>query len=197
MANPGLFDPNDHSNDPSLAPGFRLSHYEITGKIGEGGMGAVYKAIDVKLDRPVALKVISRESITPADRRRFAREAHAASALNHPNIVTIYEYDSIDGKGLNVLLAAPFPLPLRLDYMRQVASALTTAHQSGIVHRDLKPANIMITASGQAKVLDFGLAKRESNPNGTTLTELTQAGTVLGTPAYMSPEQALGAAIDP
>ena len=171
MANPGQFDPNDHSQERSLAPGFRLSHYEITGKIGEGGMGAVYKAIDVKLDRPVALKVISRESITPADRRRFAREAHAAGA--------------------------PFPLPLRLDYMRQVASALTTAHQSCIVHRDPKPANIMITAGGQAKVLDFGLANRESNPNGATLTELTHAGTVLGTPAYMSPEQALGAAIDP
>ncbi|MBL8236196.1 MAG: protein kinase [Bryobacterales bacterium] len=180
----------------------RLAHYEITGELGQGGMGAVYKAIDTKLGRPVALKVIARSTITEEDRRRFAREANAASALNHPNIVTIYAYDSVDGTDFiameliegdtldryfsNRSTLAP------LEILRQVAAALAAAHAAGIVHRDLKPANIMINPSGLVKVLDFGLSKRQVLAGEHTETVLTRAGAVVGTPAYMSPEQALG-----
>jgi tetratricopeptide (TPR) repeat protein/predicted Ser/Thr protein kinase len=181
---------------------FRLAHYEITGELGQGGMGAVYKAIDTKLGRPVALKVISRHSITEDDRRRFAREATAASALNHPNIVTIHAYDTVDGVDFiameliegetldHYLTFRSTPAPLEI--LRQVAAALAVAHAAGITHRDLKPANIMITPSGLVKVLDFGLSKRDVPAGENTQSALTQAGAVIGTPAYMSPEQALG-----
>jgi tetratricopeptide (TPR) repeat protein len=197
-----------------LIPGQKVSHYEITGKIGEGGMGAVYKAVDLNLGRSVALKVISRTSISSDDKRRFGREAKSASALNHPNIVTIYEYNSesgvdfiameyVEGMTLDALLAqrragAEPPLATLLDYARQVASAVAKAHAAGIVHRDLKPSNIMITAEGVAKVLDFGLAKQEAAGDSAehTQTALTQVGAVLGTPAYLSPEQAMGEAAD-
>ncbi len=180
----------------------RLAHYEITGEIGQGGMGTVYKATDTKLGRTVALKVISRHSITEDDRRRFAREANAASALNHPNIVTIHAYDTVDGLDFiameliegetldHYLTFHSTPAPL--DILRQVAAALAAAHAAGIVHRDLKPANIMITPSGLVKVLDFGLSKREVNAGDINQSALTQAGALVGTPAYMSPEQALG-----
>jgi eukaryotic-like serine/threonine-protein kinase len=199
-----------------LLSGARLSHYEIVEKIGEGGMGAVYKAVDVNLARPVALKVISRQDITALDRKRFAREAKAASALNHPNIVTIYEYNSaagvdfiamefIEGATLETLLSRRAAdstlgtpeLPALIDYARQTASALAKAHAAGIVHRDLKTGNIMVTPDGHVKVLDFGLAKRQasesSDPDAPGPdTHLTFVGTVMGTPAYMSPEQAVG-----
>jgi serine/threonine protein kinase/tetratricopeptide (TPR) repeat protein len=187
-----------------LARGQKISHYEITGKLGEGGMGAVYRAVDANLGRTVALKVISRPQISAGDKRRFAREAKAASALNHPNIVTIYEYNSeagvdfiameyVEGMSLDALLARhELPLSTLLGYARQVASALAKAHAAGIVHRDLKPANIMIAADGVAKVLDFGLARQEAPGANVNTTALTQAGAVLGTPAYMSPEQAMG-----
>ncbi len=187
-----------------LAMGQKISHYEITGKIGEGGMGAVYRAVDANLGRTVALKVISRPQISAGDKRRFAREAKAASALNHPNIITIYEYNSeagvdfiameyVEGMSLDAILAGHEPpLSTLLGYARQVASALAKAHAAGIVHRDLKPANIMITADGVAKVLDFGLARLEAPGANVHTMALTQAGAVLGTPAYMSPEQALG-----
>src|SRR5258708_36997351 len=149
--------------------GQRISHYEITGKVGEGGMGAVYRAVDANLGRTVALKVISRPEISSGDKRRFAREAKAASALNHPNIVTIYEYNSeagvdfiameyIEGMGLDALLARhELPLSTLLGYARQVASALAKAHAAGIVHRDLKPPNISITPDGLPNVWDSGL----------------------------------------
>jgi len=177
-------------------------------------MGAVYEAMDLNLGRRAALKVISRGSITGEDKRRFAREAKAASALNHPNIVTIYEYNSedgvdfiamefVEGTALDKLLAdrkrgQELPLRTMIEYMRQVALALSKAHAAGIVHRDLKPGNIMITTEGTAKVLDFGLARHDpvgaNNPEAqhTETMGLTQAGAIMGTPAYMSPEQAAG-----
>ncbi len=187
-----------------LLPGRRISHYEVVEKIGEGGMGAVYKAIDTRLDRPVALKVLARGQGTWSHERRFAREAKAASALNHPNIVTIYEFDThegldflsmeyVQGTTLHQLLEQrTLPLDTLLGYARQAAGAVARAHQAGIVHRDLKPGNIMVTTDGIVKVLDFGLAKRQSaeSEQDATQTALTMAGTVVGTPAYMSPEQA-------
>lgn len=199
----------------TLSIGRRIAHYEITGKLGEGGMGAVYKAVDVNLGRQVALKVISRTFVSGDDKRRFAREAKAASALNHPNIVTIYEYNSEDGVDFiamelveGVTLAhvlaqrkagKAISVETLVSYSRQVASALAKTHAAGIGHRDLKPGNIMVTPEGLAKVLDFGLARREPVPGaeaeGVTVA-LTQVGAVIGTPAYMSPEQAMGEQVD-
>jgi len=191
----------------SALEGRTISHYRIDAKIGEGGMGAVYKATDVNLGRVVAFKVISSSEIDNEDRRRFAREAKAASLLNHPNIITIYEYNSaggidflameyVEGATLaRVLADRSAALRQILEYSVQVASALAKAHAAGIVHRDLKPGNIMIAADGVAKVLDFGLARvitRELQE----VTALTRPHTILGTPGYMSPEQALGEAVD-
>jgi predicted Ser/Thr protein kinase len=189
-----------------MTAGRKIGHYVLVDKIGEGGMGAVYHAIDTRLDRPVALKVVSGASGDWAQERRFAREAKAASALNHPNIVTIYEFDTQDGVGfiameyvqgttLAKLVADPaVPLATLLGYARQAAGAIAKAHAAGIVHRDLKPANIMVTPDGVVKVLDFGLAKlhKPSSDTDATETQVTMVGTSVGTPAYMSPEQAKG-----
>ena len=198
--------------DP-FKPGSLISHYEIIGKIGEGGMGAVYKAVDIKLGRPVAMKVISGAIASSEDKQRFAREAKAASALNHPNIVTIYEYNTdsgIDFIAMEFVEGEPFdrvladrnageniPLDRLLGYAGQVASALSKAHAARVVHRDLKPGNIIITPEGVAKVLDFGLAKQETLASGNpdaqeTELVLTQLGSILGTPSYLSPEAAMG-----
>jgi len=202
-----------------LRPGDCISHCRIETKIGEGGMGVVYRAIDTNLNRTVALKMISRNFITGANRARFAREAKAASALNHPNIVTIYEYNSVDdadfiameyteGTLLDRALSArvsgaqPVPLATLLGYAGQAAAALAKAHQAGIVHRDLKPANLIVSADGQVKVLDFGLPKRmavAASAGGESLatqTALTRVGAVVGTPSYLSPEQATGEHVD-
>ena len=170
--------------------------------------GVVYRAVDTKLGRPVAIKVLPPETTADADRhRRFVREAQSASALNHPNIVTIYEIgedagttyiamELVDGTPLDRLLAeGPLPVARALDYAIQIASALQSAHQHGIVHRDIKPANIVITRDGRAKVLDFGLAKLiDRAPTEATITgvAMTEPGVVMGTAAYMSPEQAEG-----
>jgi len=186
-------------------PGSLIGHYEIREKIGEGGMGAVYKARDRRLERDVAVKVISRFHDREWDERRFFQEAKAASALNHPNIVTIHEYDNADGmeymvmeyiRGTTLDRVAETGVPREklLDYACQVAGALAKAHEAGIVHRDLKPKNIMVTTDGVVKVLDFGLAKQMTPSSSDT--QLTRAGTTMGTPAYMSPEQAKGEAID-
>ncbi len=185
-----------------------IGRYQILEKIGEGGSAVVYKGLDKTLDRTVALKVRPPAAEQEPDKKRFAREAKAASALNHPNIVTIYELGSehgndfiamefVDGTTLReVLHANQTPLPKLLDYARQAAGAIAKAHAAGIVHRDLKPANIMITNESVVKVLDFGLAspirKESPSPAGTETLEPQ----ISGTPPYMSPEQANGETTD-
>jgi serine/threonine-protein kinase len=184
-----------------LAAGTRLGLYEILAPIGAGGMGEVYRARDTKLGRDVAIKVLPTVlSDDPERLARFEREAKVLAALNHPNIAQIYGVEEralvielVEGKTLN----GPVPVEIALQYAKQIADALEAAHEKGIIHRDLKPANIMITPAGAVKVLDFGLAKAvdelaaSGNPaNSPTLTmSPTQAGMILGTAAYMSPEQ--------
>jgi eukaryotic-like serine/threonine-protein kinase len=198
-----------------LAPGDMLAHYRVEAKSGEGGMGAVYRAYDTRLHRRVALKMLLPDALADPDRMgRLMREARAASALNHPNIVTIYEVGSdrgvdfiamelVSGQTLARLLGRK-GLPLRdaLKHAVRIASALAAAHRVGIVHRDLKPANIMVNDARQVKVLDFGLAKRTERAAGEeagsthAMGPETDTGTVLGTVAYMSPEQAEGKKLD-
>jgi Tol biopolymer transport system component/tRNA A-37 threonylcarbamoyl transferase component Bud32 len=195
-----------------------LAHYEILEKLGEGGMGIVYKGRDKRLDRHVAIKVLSAAKMANQDRKqRFMQEARAASALNHPNIITIYDFgqtDSADfivmeyvgGKTLDRLIPSTGMRPTEaLDYAVQITSALAAAHDAGIVHRDLKPGNVMITDKGQVKVLDFGLAKLVEPLNGNACYDSrtviaaqapTVEGTILGTVYYMSPEQAEGKRVD-
>ncbi len=194
-----------------------ISHYKIIEELGHGGMGEVYLAEDTKLDRKVALKFLPAQfSADEQERKRFIHEAKAAAALNHSNIITVYEtgeheghvfiaMEYVAGRTLKELISsdrtpstvdqspiAPSPLPLAqvLEIATQIASGLFAAHTKGIVHRDLKPANIMLTEQGVAKIVDFGLAKLKG------LSRLTKSGTTLGTVAYMSPEQALGKEVD-
>ncbi len=193
--------------------GQRLGHYRIVEKIGEGGMGVVYRAHDESLDRDVALKVLPASSFSdPAARARLLREARTASQLNHPNICTIHEVGEAEGQGyiamefvegqpLSARLAAgPLPVEHVLRYGLQLAEALGHAHERGVLHRDLKSANVVITAEGRAKVLDFGLAKRlsENELDEATRSQasLTAPGTLVGTLAYMSPEQLCGQPAD-
>jgi phage baseplate assembly protein W len=183
-----------------------LGHYRLDGIIGRGGMGEVFRAVDTRLDRPVAIKVMHQSSSgLDVAVVRFLREARAASALNHPNIVTIHDVgetpagdhyivqEFVDGRTLRSMLDEPVSLETAIDIARQVARALSAAHTAGIIHRDVKPENVMIRADGYVKVLDFGLARVE-DPLGSersTRTNLdTAPGTLLGTTAYMSPEAA-------
>lgn len=189
-----------------------LGHYRIVEVIGEGGMGVVYKAWDTRLDRPVAIKTLTeKRSTDERGRKRFLREARAASALNHPGIVTIHEIGTADDMDYIVMeylegqtltrAIGPTGLPASkaVHFAIQIAEAMAAAHAAGIVHRDLKPANVMITAAGGAKVLDFGLAKshRAGPSEGSTESlSLTADGAVMGTLGYMSPEQAQGEEAD-
>jgi tetratricopeptide (TPR) repeat protein/predicted Ser/Thr protein kinase len=195
--------------------GRTISHYEITEKLGEGGMGVVYKASDSHLKRFVALKVLPPEKVSDPERKqRFVQEARAASALNHPNIVTVHDIDHsdgvdfiameyVEGKTLGELIGRKgLKLNEALKYAVQIADALAKAHAAGIVHRDLKPGNVMVTSEGRVKVLDFGLAKLTETaavgPEDSTLTEKpsTELGVIVGTASYMSPEQAEGKKVD-
>ena len=191
-----------------LSVGDRLGHYEILAPLGAGGMGEVYRARDTKLDREVAIKVLPQLLASDPERlARFEREAKVLAALNHPNIAQIYGLEQralvmelVEGETLK----GPLPIETALNYAHQIADALEAAHEKGITHRDLKPANVMITPAGVVKVLDFGLAAvapasaGESDPsNSPTLTmRATQVGMILGTAAYMSPEQAAGKPVD-
>jgi eukaryotic-like serine/threonine-protein kinase len=187
----------------SLAPGTRLGPYEIIAAIGAGGMGEVYRARDTRLDREVAIKVLPSAMARDPDRlARFEREARVLASLNHPHIATIYGLEeSTEGTALAMelvdgcTLKSPLPVAEALRIAGQIAEALEAAHKRGIVHRDLKPANVMVTETG-VKLLDFGLAKIDLGPAGEETATQTQAGTLLGTACYMSPEQAQGRPVD-
>ena len=202
----------DKRGDTSLS-GRRIAHYQVAEQIGAGGMGQVYRATDTKLGRHVAIKVLPvLFSQDPSRRSRFEREARALAALNHPNIAAIYGFENdqdscalvlelVEGPTLDRVLAkGPLPLKDALRIARQLAEALEAAHEKGIAHRDLKPSNMKITRNGTVKVLDFGLAKAFAGATGAE--NLSQAATdtgqglILGTPAYMSPEQATGQGAD-
>jgi serine/threonine protein kinase len=213
-----------------------LSHYHIVAKLGAGGMGEVYRALDTRLDRAVAIKVLPAEFAKDAERvRRFEQEARATSALNHPNILTVYDIGTaspelggapfivmelLEGEELRARLNdGALPVRTALDYAQQIAAGLSAAHEKGITHRDLKPENLFVTTDGRVKILDFGLAKLRPlrnadfgmrNEEAATLIQgeaqnphspfrnpqLTAPGTVMGTVAYMSPEQVRGEEVD-
>jgi serine/threonine-protein kinase len=203
--------------------GKTLGHYEITSQLGKGGMGEVFQAKDQKLGRDVAIKVLPDEFAKDTDRiARFQREAKLLASLNHPNIAAIYGLEESEGTNFLVLelvegdtladriKAGPVPVEEALKLALQIAEALEAAHEKGVIHRDLKPANIKVTPDGKVKILDFGLAKAfageqadlnlSNSPTLTyspTLSEMaTQQGVILGTAAYMSPEQARGKSVD-
>src|SRR5499427_6759819 len=201
----------------TLASGTRLGVYEVTGLLGVGGMGEVYRATDTKLGRKVAIKTLPAELASDKDRlARFEREAKLLAALNHAHIASVYSLDEhdgtlylamelVEGETLEHKLArGRLQIDEALRLALQIAEALEAAHEKGVVHRDLKPANIMVSGEGQVKVLDFGLAKAFStDPKQTVLGHspalslaMTQQGLVLGTAGYMSPEQASGQATD-
>jgi len=183
--------------------GATISHYKITAKLGEGGMGVVYKAEDTRLKRVIALKFLSTQALGDEDQKaRFLREAQAAALLDHPNIAAVHDIDEQDGHTFMAIafvdgpeLAAkikerPLKLDEALDLAIQICDGLKEAHENGVTHRDIKPSNIMLTKKGRVKVTDFGLAHLAGR------SKLTKSGTSMGTPAYMSPEQALGEATD-
>ena len=200
----------------ALKVGSRLGHYDVTALIGEGGMGQVYQATDTKLKRQVALKILPEAfSADPERLARFQREAEVLASLNHPNIAAIHGLEEADGTRALVLelvegptLAdrikrGPIPLDEALPIAKQIAEALEAAHEAGVIHRDLKPANIKVRDDGTVKVLDFGLAKAlDPSPEGdpsqspTLTAAATQMGVIMGTAAYMSPEQAAGRPVD-
>ncbi len=195
----------------ALQPGDPLGHYEILAPLGAGGMGEVYRARDPKLEREVAIKVLPADFAADPERlARFEREAKSLAALNHPNIATVHGFEKdgdthflvmelVDGEDLSERLRrGPIPVEEAVGLFIQIAEGLEAAHEKGIVHRDLKPANVKVTEDGRAKVLDFGLAKALEEPapaadpseSPTMTAAATVRGEILGTAAYMSPEQA-------
>ena len=196
----------------SLSPGVRFGTYEILEQLGAGGMGEVYRARDTRLGREVAIKTVLLQHHSQAEALvRFEMEARSASALNHPNIVTIYELGCVDNTHFiamelvrgetirELLMAGPMPFRKAIAIAAQVADALARAHEIGVVHRDLKPDNLMVSVDGAAKILDFGLAKLlavDHPPNADVPTSISKDGAVMGTLAYMSPEQANGETLD-
>jgi serine/threonine protein kinase len=210
----------------SLTLGARLGVYEVTTQIGEGGMGQVYRARDTKLNRNVALKILPDLFANDPERlARFTREAQTLASLNHPNIAHIHGLEEsngvralvlelVEGEDLSQRIArGPIPIDEALPIAKQIADALDAAHEQGVIHRDLKPANIKVRGDGTVKVLDFGLAKIleaggtsraggagtedvTQSPTITSLAMMTGAGMILGTAAYMSPEQARGRVVD-
>src|SRR5271154_2984187 len=200
----------------NLVSGTKLGPYEIVSLLGAGGMGEVYRARDSRLKRDVAVKVLPKALSLDADRlRRFEQEALATAALNHPNILAVFDIGTSDGSPYVVsellegetlrdrLRSGAIPVRKALDYGLQIAHGLAAAHEKGIIHRDLKPENLFLTKDGRVKILDFGLAKLTqldpgSNPSMATVTHgATEAGVVMGTAGYMSPEQVRGMALDP
>ncbi|MDA2934695.1 serine/threonine protein kinase, partial [Acidobacteria bacterium AH-259-D05] len=197
--------------------GTTLSHYKVIEKIGQGGMGEVYRAEDTNLSREVAIKVLP-EQFTQDPQRlaRFEREAKLLASLNHPNIAAIYGLEQaedqqflvlelVEGETLAERVAkGPLPVEEALETCRQIAEGVEAAHEKGVIHRDLKPANVKITPEGKVKILDFGLAKAfegetpvtDISQSPTLTEEMTKAGVILGTAAYMSPEQAKGKPVD-
>src|SRR5262245_22163423 len=205
-----------------LSPGTKLGVYELTGPLGAGGMGEVWRARDTRLQRDVAIKVLpDLVAAEPERLARLTREAQTLASLNHPNIAQIYGFEEsggvralvmelVEGEDLSAVIArGPMPLAEALPIARQIADALEAAHEQGVIHRDLKPANVKVRRDGEVKVLDFGLAKvldplagasggwSGSLAHSPTLSaRATQAGVILGTAAYMAPEQARGRAVD-
>src|SRR5215470_3976734 len=191
-----------------MTPGTKFGSYKITAPIGKGGMGEVYRARDTKLKREVALKILPEAfARDPGRMTRFQREAEVLASLNHPNIAHVYGVEEcalamelVEGE----TLAGPLPIETALTYAKQIAEALEYAHERGVIHRDLKPANVKIAPEGVVKLLDFGLAKATEEPaasadasNSPTLTlGATSVGVIMGTAAYMSPEQASGKKVD-
>jgi predicted ATPase len=204
--------PISGSEPSTLSPGSRFGSYEILERLGAGGMGEVYRAKDTRLDREVAIKTLSLDRCSQSDASsRFEHEARSASALSHPNIVTIYELghvndtryiamELVDGETVRALLASgPIPFRKSIAIAAQIAAGLAKAHEIGLIHRDLKPENLMVSRDGTAKVLDFGLAKLlklDCAGSSDASTTITEHGTVMGTVGYMSPEQATGEEVD-